>query len=146
MEITCRRLTEDDLDLILSMNHTFRKGFAEPAAARAFLQNPSNWFWAAIRGKTVVGFAYGYVQQRLGISRPVLYLNEVGVAEAMQRQGIGFAMMAALKAACLAAGIGKYFLYCSQNNAGANALYRKLGGEIGVESGGSDRVYYFPLT
>ena len=145
MEFTFRRLTTQDLDMILSMNRDFREGFVKPSAARDFLENPSNWLWATVHGNAVIGFAYGYALQRLDGAGPMLYVHEVGIAEPWQHQGVGFRMMTALKDACRAAGMSKLFLSCYQSNAGANALYRKLGGEVGIVSHGNDTCYYFPL-
>lgn len=145
MEITFRRLNAQDLDMALAMNHTFREGFLNASAARDFLRNPANWLWAAVCGGAVIGFAYGYALQRLDGAGPMLYIHEVGAAEPWQRQGVGFRMMSALKDACRAAGLSKLFLSCYQSNAGANALYRKLGGEVDSVSHGDDTCYCFPL-
>ena len=73
----------------------------------------------------------------------MLYIHEVGVAEDRQRQGVGTALITALKDACRSLGICRFFLFTAQSNAGANALYRKCGGETGWESHGNDTAYFF---
>ncbi|HIV27057.1 MAG TPA: GNAT family N-acetyltransferase, partial [Candidatus Ornithocaccomicrobium faecavium] len=111
---------------IMRMNQDFRQGFADPEATQRFLQNPANWFFAALWEETVIGFAYGYALPRLNGSKNMLYLHEVGVAQRYQRQGIGMQMMCALQNICAKSNIGKIFLFTDSRNAPANALYRKL--------------------
>ena len=75
----------------------------------------------------------------------MLYLHEVGVAQRYQRQGIGMQMVCALQNICAKSNIGKIFLFTDSRNAPANALYRKLGGEVSPSSGGNDTAYFFPI-
>ena len=145
MRVQFRRLTEADLPKILRMNQDFRQGFADPEAAQRFLQNPANWFFAALWEETVIGFTYGYALPRLNGSKNMLYLHEVGVAQRYQRQGIGMQMMCALQNICVKSNIGKIFLFTDSHNAPANAFYRKLGGEVSSSSGGKDTAYFFPI-
>ena len=145
MRVQFRRLTEADFPKILRMNQDFRQGFADPEATQRFLQNPANWFFAALWEETVIGFAYGYALPRLNGSKNMLYLHEVGVAQRYQRQGIGMQMMCALQNICAKSNIGKIFLFTDSRNAPANALYRKLGGEVSSSSGGNDTAYFFPI-
>lgn len=145
MRVQFRRLTEADLPKIMRMNQDFRQGFADPEATQRFLQNPANWFFAALWEETVIGFAYGYALPRLNGSKNMLYLHEVGVAQRYQRQGIGMQMMCALQNICAKSNIGKIFLFTDSRNAPANALYRKLGGEVSSSSGGNDTAYFFPI-
>ena len=141
-----RKLTIDDLDLVLAMNRDFREGFAEKSSLRAFLSSPDCWLFAAVLENRIVGFAYGYALQRLNTGRKMLYIHEVGVLDDYQRQGIGTQMLTKLKEACAAEGFCKVFLTCYQNNCGANALYRKAGGKLCEESHGKDTVYWFPIA
>ena len=46
---------------------------------------------------------------------------------------------------CREQGLCRFFLTAYQNNAGANALYQKLGGQVSGESQGKDTVYHFPM-
>ena len=140
-----RRLTIDDLAMAMVMNRDFREGFAEESSLRAFLCDPDCWLFAAAEDGRIIGFAYGYALQRLNTQRKMLYIHEVGVLDDCQRQGIGTRLMKELLKACEAEHICKMFLTCYQNNAGANALYRKAGGETMAESQGKDTVYWFPI-
>ena len=140
-----RRLTIDDLAMAMVMNRDFREGFAEESSLRAFLCDPDCWLFAAVEDRRIIGFAYGYALQRLNTQRKMLYIHEVGVLDDCQRQGIGSRLMKELMKACEAEHICKMFLVCYQNNAGANALYRKAGGETMAESQGMDTVYWFQI-
>lgn len=91
----------------------------------------------------MIGFAYGYQLRRLNDIGDMLYIHEVGVREDRQRQGIGYALLTALKGECRNHGLCRFFLITSENNEGANALYRKAGGELSKDSGGSDVGWLF---
>ena len=140
-----RRLGTPDLELVLEMNQTFRERFIEPAGAAAFLKDEDNWLYAAVEKDRVIAFAYGYMLKRLDAKR-MLYIHEVGVAEAYQRQGVGTRLMESLKEACRAEGCAKMFLITDQANEGANRLYQKIGGALGIDSGGNDRMYWFAIS
>ena len=140
-----RRLSIDDLAMAMAMNRDFREDFAEENSLRAFLCDPDCWLFAAVEDRRIIGFAYGYALQRLNTQRKMLYIHEVGVLDDCQRQGIGSRLMKELMKACEAEHICKMFLTCYQNNAGANALYRKAGGETMAESQGKDTVYWFQI-
>ena len=143
MQYECRRLGPEDLELALGMNAGFRPGLVEREQAAAFLADRRCWLFAAVGEGQVIAFAYGYRLPRLSDSGEPLYVHEVGVMEAWQRRGVGTRLMEALKAACRADGIPRIFLTAYQSNAGANALYRKTGGQYCPESQGKDVVYWF---
>lgn len=143
MEYSCRKLGIEDLELVMGMNRDFREGFVCRENALQFLVNPDNWLYAAVSEDRIIGFAYGYELRRLDNRGNMLYIHEVGVMERYQRQGVGYRMMSQLKSACREKGICKCFLFTCQNNAGANALYQKLGGAVSSESLGMDTNYYF---
>lgn len=140
-----RRLTIDDLAMVMAMNRDFREGFAEESSLRAFLCDPDCWLFAAVEDGRIIGFAYGYSLQRLNTQRKMLYIHEVGVLEDCQRRGIGTRLMEKLREACEKENLCKMFLICYQNNTAANALYRKAGGETMLESQGMDTVYWFQI-
>lgn len=143
MDIEYRRLTQSDLPLALGMNADFRAGFADRAAVEKFLADGRNLLFAAISGGRVIGFAYGYRMARLDGNPDMIYIHEVGVVEAMQRRGVGTAMLGALLDGARREGISKVFLVTSRANVAANALYRRAGGELGVESNGDDVCWFF---
>ncbi|MCI8441065.1 MAG: hypothetical protein HFG27_00840 [Provencibacterium sp.] len=66
-------------------------------------------------------------------------------AAMLEQTVIGFAYGYALREACREEGFCRFFLTAYRNNEGANALYRKLGGQVSGESRGGDIVYHFPV-
>ena len=143
VDIEYRRLTPSDISLALGMNADFRAGLVDRNTVEKFLNNTRNWLFAAIYADKVVGFAYGYRMARMDGRSDMLYIHEVGVADAMQRRGVGTAMMRALFDQARREGVGKLFLLTAKSNAAANALYRKVGGEVSSDSGGDDVCYFF---
>ncbi len=143
MDYICRKLTCEDISMVMDMNRDYREGFICRPNAEDFLADPENWIWAAVMNGQIIGFAYGYELHRLNNIGNMLYIHEVGVMDAYQRQGVGYTMMSMLKSECHSRGICRFFLTAYQNNIGANALYRKLGGAVSLESHGDDVVYYF---
>lgn len=144
MNCTFRRLSTTDLPAVLEMNRTFRPDFISQAGAAAFLADDRNWLWAGMMDHHIIAFAYGYALDRLD-GRRMLYLHEVGVADAYQRQHIGTEMLHALKRKCQMLCFHRIFLITDQSNVAANALYRKCGGKVSWDSGGNDTVYMFFL-
>ncbi len=65
IEYTCRRLTENDINMVMDINKNFREGFICYDNAFIFLRNPSNWIYAAVANNVILGFAYGYELNRL---------------------------------------------------------------------------------
>lgn len=143
MEYICRRLSEKDIEMVMEMNKNFREGFVCYNNALIFLKNKSNWIFAAVCNEVIIGFAYGYELNRLNDIGNILYLHEVGVMDNYRKQGVGYRMMSELKLECKDKKICRYFLSTYQNNAGANALYKKLGGIVSDESQGNDTNYIF---
>lgn len=144
MSCTFRRMTADDLPSVLEMNRTFRSGFLTEEGASVFLADTRNWLWVGMMDHRIIAFAYGYALDRLD-GRRMLYLHEVGVADACQRQGIGTSLLQTLKGECREQGFHRIFLIAHQCNTAAKALYRKCGGEISCDSGGNDTTFMFFL-
>lgn len=96
MSIEYRRLAARDIQLALGMNADFRERLIDRDAVEKFLNDERNWLFAAIHADKVIGFAYGYRMARMDGAADMLYIHEVGVADAVQRRGVGTAMMRAL--------------------------------------------------
>jgi ribosomal protein S18 acetylase RimI-like enzyme len=143
MDYVCRKLNASDLNMVMEMNRHFRDSFVCRENVEHFLSNPMNWLYAAVCGQTIIGFAYGYEVNRLDGKGNMLYIHEVGVMEPYQRTGVGSRLLTELKNTCAEKSICRFFLVTAQDNVGANALYRKLGGETDNNSGGNDICYFF---
>ena len=97
------------------------------AWARELLADPRHHLVVAIDGDTVVGFASAvhYVHPD---KAPQLWINEVGVAPAHHRRGMGRALLAALLEGGRSLGCSEAWVLTEEDNEPARGLYRALGG------------------
>ena len=113
-----------------------------PELLSEFLANPMNHIVVAVSGGTVVGMATGisYVHP----DKPLqLFVNEVGVADAYRRQGIGRGLVALLLARGERIGCTEAWVATEVSNAAARALYTSTGG---VEDEELAVVYTYELS
>jgi aminoglycoside 6'-N-acetyltransferase I len=127
--ITCRSLGRDDLDLLMAVPDGLFDKPVDPDQARAFLADPGHLIVVATCGKEVVGFASGTMLLHPD-KPPSFFVNEVGVREEWQRQGIGRAVCERLFAEARARGCtGGIWLATEPDNLPALALYRAMAGD-----------------
>jgi ribosomal protein S18 acetylase RimI-like enzyme len=138
-----RKLGISDLGLVLQMENDFRSNFIFRENARQFLSNPTNWFFACIQEKQIIGFAYGYELNRLDNKGNMLYIHEIGVLPQYQRQGIALQTLNDTKNLCKLTGICRFFLFTQKNNIAACSLYEKAGGEKTSDAHDDDVIYFF---
>lgn len=110
----------------------------DPAAMRAWLSESSNVLIAATRNGLPVGFALGYLLDRVDEARPMLFFYEIEVPAACRRGGIGTRLVEAMKSVARERGILKMWVQTAPENTAARALYRKAGG---VECENQDLLY-----
>ncbi|MEO0424564.1 MAG: GNAT family N-acetyltransferase [Pseudomonadota bacterium] len=93
-----------------------------------FLTDPRHHLAVAMCAGEVVGFASGvhYVHPD---KPPELWINEVGVTPAMQRRGIGRALLDCLAEHAVALGCREAWVLADSDNAVARRFYEALGGE-----------------
>ena len=89
--------------------------------------DPRNVLMLASVNERVVGFASGTVIDHPD-KAPTLFINELGVNDAARRQGIGRALLQAIRAAGRARGCQTSWVATEGDNAAARALYRATGG------------------
>lgn len=104
--------------------------FDEPvnaAWAREFLTDPRHHLAVAIADDTVVGFASAvhYVHPD---KAPQLWINEVGVAPAYHRRGIGRALLDKVLERGRSLGCTEAWVLTEDDNEPARGLYQALGG------------------
>ncbi len=95
--------------------------------ARAFLASDVHRIVVAMAGDEVVGMATGVILLHPD-KAPVLHVNEVGVRDEYQRQGIGRRLMKSLMNLAWREGVTGVWLATEEDNVAARALYRSLGG------------------
>ncbi len=107
--------------------------------AEAFLADSNSVIAVALHRDTVVGMASALTYRHP--DKPLqMFVNEVGVASAYLRRGIGKALVSCLLKAARDLGCAEAWVATEVDNDPARALYRALGGE---ESDDKAVVYTF---
>ncbi|MGB0560772.1 MAG: GNAT family N-acetyltransferase [Spirulinaceae cyanobacterium] len=128
MAIAIRVLKPDDHRLLRWVAPDVFDNPVDPALAVEFLNDPRHHLVIALEGETVVGMASAvdYIHPDKSVA---LWINEVGVSPAYQRQGIGRQLMMALLELGRSLGCDTAWLGTESDNVAANALYRAVGGK-----------------
>ena len=115
-----------------------------PEQATRFLNDPAHYIAVAVADGVVVGMASA--NEYLHPDKPVMiWVNEMGVSPAWQRQGIGTRLLEALLTHARDNGFEEIWLGTENDNVPARGLYQSLGGkeeqfvmytwELGAEGG-----------
>lgn len=109
--------------------------------AAQYLANPNYLLAVAIQGGVVVGMgsAIAYIHPDKPLS---LFINEVGVSEKCQGQGVGKRLMSVLLQQGRLMGCTEAWVATEENNAAARALYASAAGK---EESAHAVVYTWPL-
>jgi ribosomal protein S18 acetylase RimI-like enzyme len=119
----------------------------DPEFTREFLEDPRHHIAVAIDEGQVVGFASGvhYIHPD---KPPELWINEVAVAPAYRRRGLGRAILEGLFEVGRAHRCAMAWVLTHRSNAAAMALYSSLGGTEGADDSGPSEAtlgYAFSL-
>ncbi|MFC2082898.1 GNAT family N-acetyltransferase, partial [Candidatus Bipolaricaulota bacterium] len=109
-----------------------------PANMDAWLSKSSNVLIAATDEGMSVGFALGYLLDRVDEARTMLFFYEIEVAIDFRCRGIGSRLVEAMKRVAREEGVFKMWVQTHPENIAARALYQKMGG---VECEGQDLLY-----
>jgi aminoglycoside 3-N-acetyltransferase I len=103
-------------------------GYPTPSAdyLETFLTKPENVFVVAIDVEPV-GFAVGYLLDRIDRDQRMLFFYEIGVAASRRRQGIGRRLVEELKTIGRTERVMKMWVPTARSNVAATALYAKTG-------------------
>ncbi len=110
----------------------------DAAGMQAWLSRPSNILIAASENGVPVGFALGYLLDRVDKACSMLFFYEIEVASPYRRRGIGRCLVEAMKAIAREQQVPKMWVQTNPDNIAAWTLYRSAGG---VESASSDLLY-----
>lgn len=105
----------------------------DPEQLRAFLSSDRDFLWFAFAGEAAIGFASATVILHPD-SRPVLFLNEIAVADTAQRRGVGQSLMQAAIAFADMQGWQSTWVLAEQSDDRAMAFYRSLDPQTEVQS------------
>ena len=99
------------------------------ASAREFLLDPRHRLMVALEDDVVVGFVSAIIYLHPDKPAPELWINEVGVAPAYQRRGIGKALMQGILEEAKRCGCAEVWVLTERLNTTAMAMYKSAGGE-----------------
>jgi ribosomal protein S18 acetylase RimI-like enzyme len=139
---TVHVVTEANASLLERVAPDVFDGPLQPELVEAFLARHDHLLVVAVAEGVVVGMASGVTH--LHPDKPLqLFMNEVGVAEAMRRRGVASALCRALLERSRELGCGEAWVATEAGNVAARALYAALGG---VEDEDHAVVYEFGGT
>lgn len=128
--VEIRLLDPGDAGVLDDLDPDTFDGPLRPESVAAVLANPDHLLAVARVEGRVVGMASAVVITQPD-KRPVLYVDEVGTADAHQRRGIATALMATVLDAARQRGCTQAWLMTEADNAPARAFYRAIGGTEG---------------
>lgn len=99
------------------------------ASAREFLNDPRHRLVVALENDVIVGFVSAVIYLHPDKPAPELWINEVGVAPAYQRRGIGKALMQGILEEAKRSGCTEAWVLTDRGNLPAMAMYKSAGGE-----------------
>lgn len=134
---TFHRLTPTDIKLYRSLMQLFGEVFEDPQSysdypppdsyVTQFLTNDSNFVLAACDAVgNVIGGLVAYELPKFEQARTEIYIYDLAVAEAHQRQGIGTGLVSLLRTLANERGTHTIFVQADTADEGAVAFYRKL--------------------
>lgn len=137
-----RVLAPDQIDVLDRVDPDVFDGPVRREWAELFLADPSHVLVVAVYEGMVVGMGSGIVHGHP--DKPfALFIDEVGVAQRMHRQGIGARIVGELLARGRALGCTNAWVATEVDNSAARALYSAVGG---AEDPRHAVVYTWPLA
>jgi ribosomal protein S18 acetylase RimI-like enzyme len=125
--ISCRILANTEAHLLRTVADGVFDGPINPHHTAEFFADPRHHLAVALDGETVVGMASA-VHYLHPDKPPELFINEVGVADAYQGQGLGRQLLDALIAHARTLGCAAAWVLTEDDNAVARRLYAAVGG------------------
>ncbi len=120
-------LGPEDHDILLRVEPGLFDAPLEPAQVFMFLSQGSHEMVLAMHQGHAVGMASG-----VAVLHPdkhtQFFINEIGVRDDFQRQGIGAAMVERLRGIAADRGCGEVWVVTTGDNDPARGMYRKTGG------------------
>ncbi|WP_420595367.1 GNAT family N-acetyltransferase [Deinococcus sp.] len=140
MTVQVRILHPDEAHILNNVAPDVFDNPIDPRWTTEFFADARHHLAVALDGETVVGMASG-VHSVHPDKPPELFINEVGVADAYQGQGLGRRLMDALLAHARTLGCVAAWTLTEQGNVAARRLYASSGGQED-----ECRIFVIPLT
>ncbi|CAN0535864.1 unnamed protein product [Laminaria digitata] len=131
-DITIRRATVDDLSAIEKVGDTLFDYPIKKNRAVEFFNDSRHHLFLAFIGRDVIGMASGFHYIHPD-KDPELFMNEVGVIEAFQNQGIGRALVKRLWKYAQELGCKEAWIGTEKSNIAAQKCYEASGGKADDE-------------
>ncbi len=125
--ITIRNLGPEEAHILDRVHPDVFDNVPDPSRVWAFLATRVNELVVALDAGTVVGFVSGTVLMHPD-KKTAFFIQEVGVADAYQGQGIAKRLMRRIGELARDRGCEDIWVLTEDGNAPARALYQKLGG------------------
>lgn len=136
MEITVRRATSNDIDVLLPLVRAYRAFYEQtpdPAGERRFmskhLRDATSTVFFASEGANALGFVQIFESWSTIRLAPMLILEDLFVEPSARGRGIARALIDAAIAYAREAGAGGMFLETAVSNERAQAVYERAGWE-----------------
>lgn len=141
--MTIKKITSSDTFNTSDFNSLLDTGMVwDDEQGNIFLHNPDNALFVAFEGEQAIGFATAHRLQRFDKRQAEVLLYEIGVDEAFRRQGVGKALIIALKDWGKEVGADEVWVLTENNNQAAQALYVAAGGKRDTPD---STMFTFPL-
>jgi ribosomal protein S18 acetylase RimI-like enzyme len=127
MAIEIKILNRGDVDILKNVDPDVFDDQIDIPRAIEFLSDPRHHLGVAIDGDLVVGFVSAVHYIHPDKSRPELWINEIGVAQNYQRQGIGKQLMNAIFAVGRELDCESAWVLTERDNTAAMNLYASVG-------------------
>lgn len=130
-----RLRVEDAVLAVRAIREIKRHGFAEAVSMRtvpemqAWLSDPRHVLLVATDVEDPIGFALGYVLERIDGVRPMLFFYEIEVVEPFRRRGVGRALVTAIQEVGRQENVVRVWVQTSPDSVPARALYHGCGGK-----------------
>lgn len=123
-----KRLSIEDLDMVLNVSEGLFDNPIDPLQARDFLTDPLHELLLAYDGNEAVGMVSASVLLHPD-KMPSLFINEVGTRDGWTRRGIATALVQRMIEIGRERGCKGVWLGTEEDNTPARALYKSLGAD-----------------
>ena len=125
-----RRLQAGDETVAREAVVRFKHAYPTVDHLRRFLGNKDHYFYVAEVDGELAGFLLAYKMGRCDGARAMMFLYEIEVLSRHRRQGIGRALVEAVKGECDRQRFLKMFVFTEESNEPAQRLYLASGGRL----------------